>query len=484
MWSPGQAVGVRPRVGRIDGPKGPVPPLRPLLVVDIVGLTPRLLPHAPRIRAIADSGFVAPIEPVVPAVTTSVQSTYLTGLPVREHGVVGNGWYHRDTAEIRFWLQSNRLVHGEKVWETGRRRDPAFTCAKLFWWFNMYSTADIAVTPRPAYPADGRKIPDIYTEPAALHDRLVDSLGAFPLFKFWGPGADATSSRWIVDCARHVLDADRPTLTLVYVPHLDYDLQRFGPDGPEAIAAVEAVDALVAPLIERARESGVDVIALSEYGIERASGVIVPNRALREAGLLRIQRNAVGELLDAGASRAFAVCDHQIAHVYVDRPADVDAARRVLTGLDGVDRVLDRTEQAALGLDHPRSGELVALAGPGHWFAYPYWLDETEAPDFARTVDIHRKPGYDPVELFLDPAAPGRAKARAMARLAQKALGFRYLMDVIGLDPSVVGGTHGRAPDDLDDGAVLLSSRPTGAADRIAPEGVRDLILETIFADR
>jgi len=437
---------------------------------------------APHLNSVAETGFRATVEPVIPAVTCPVQATYLTGLLPREHGVVANGWYHRDTAEVRLWLQSNGLVRGEKIWESGRQRDSRFTCAKLFWWFNMYSSADWSVTPRPAYPADGRKIPDVYSEPPELRRELVDRFGAFPLFHFWGPGAGLSSSQWIARAAEHVLRTRAPTLTLVYLPHLDYDLQRHGPTGPAAERALGEIDATARPLLEAARAAGAEVIVLSEYGLTPATGHVDPNRALRREGLLRVHENVVGELLDAGASRAFAVADHQVAHVYVKDPADQTRVQAVLEELPGVAEVLDSAGQARIGLDHPRSGEFLLLADPGHWFTYYYWLDDDRAPDFARTVDIHRKPGYDPAELFLDPLRPGSMKLRVGVRLLQKMLKLRYVMDVIGLDASVVKGTHGLAPDTPEEGAVLLSSCEVSAVDRIPATAVKNLILDTVFA--
>ncbi|MGH8694605.1 MAG: alkaline phosphatase family protein, partial [Burkholderiales bacterium] len=200
------------------------------LVLNVVGLTRVLLAHAPNLSALAKRGGMRPLDTVVPAVTTTVQSTFVTGALPREHGIVGNGWYFRELSEIWLWRQSNGLVGGEKLWEAARSRDPAFTCAKLFWWYNMYSTADFAVTPRPMYPADGRKLPDIHTHPADLRDELQGALGQFPLFRFWGPAADITSTRWIGKSALHVFGKFKPTLTLVYLPHLDYNLQRLGPN--------------------------------------------------------------------------------------------------------------------------------------------------------------------------------------------------------------------------------------------------------------
>ena len=457
--------------------------MRPLVVLDVVGLTSALLPHAPGLASVAKNGFQATLTPAFPAVTCPTQSTMLTGRPPRSHGIVGNGWYHRELAEVLFWRQSNALVAGEKVWEVGRQRDPAFTCAKLFWWFNMHATADVTVTPRPAYPADGRKIPGLlYTKPATLAGDLARELGPFPLFDFWGPKAGIRSTRWIVECARLVLQRHQPTLTLVYLPHLDYDLQRFGPSHRRARTAAAALDRAAQPLLQAASAAGAHVIVLSEYGITDVTGPVHLNRVLRGAGYLAVHATPVGELLDAGASRAFAVADHQVAHVYVRAAADVPAVAALLRDTEGVAEVLDADGKHAHGLDHPRSGELVAVAAPDRWFTYYYWseMDEAAAPDFARTVDIHRKPGYDPAELFFAPGLGTRV--RAVRRLLQKKLGFRYLMDVIALDGDRVRGSHGRLPATPEEGPLLLSSSKTGAKPTLTHADVPGLLLGTIFS--
>ena len=452
------------------------------LVLNVVGLTPALLAHAPNLGRLAHSGGMRPLATVTPAVTTTVQSTFVTGALPREHGIVANGWYFRDLAEIWLWRQSNRLVGGEKLWDAARRRDPAFTCAKLFWWYNMYSSADIAVTPRPMYPADGRKLPDIYTNPPALREELQKRLGQFPLFRFWGPGADIVSSQWIGRCALDVFERSRPTLTLVYLPHLDYNLQRLGPDHPQIAKDVAAVDQICGELIESARRAGARVVALSEYGITAVSNPVHINRALRQAGYIRVRDELGRELLDAGASRAFAVADHQIAHIYIAEPALVPQVKLLVEGLPGVERVLDDAGKRQHGLDHPRSGELVAISRADSWFTYYYFLDEARAPDFARTVDIHRKPGYDPVELFIDPQLRA-AKARIAWRLAQKILGFRYMMDVISLDAGLVKGSHGRPTDRAEDGPLFISSEPELLSEGpVAATAVKALILDHVFA--
>ncbi|MEM7203771.1 MAG: nucleotide pyrophosphatase/phosphodiesterase family protein [Planctomycetota bacterium] len=452
-----------------------------LVVVIVVGLRGKDLELAPNLRALAGDGFAAPLRTVFPAVTCTVQATWLTGAPPRDHGIVANGWYFRDLAQVWLWRQSNRLVQGEKLYEIARQRDPSFRCAKMFWWWNMYADVAYSVTPRPEYHANGLKKPGLYSQPAELASELQQQLGDFPLFKFWGPGAGIECSRWIIDASLEVMARHDPELTLIYVPHLDYDHQRYGPDDPRSRAAVAAVDGEVARVIDAARGRGAGVVVMSEYGIERAERAVMINRVLRERGWLAVQMTSHGELLDAGISRAFAVADHQIAHVYVRDPADLALVREQLRALEGVAQVLDRDGQRSMGIDHERSGELVCVAEPGCWFAYHYWLDEDRRPDFANTVDIHRKPGYDPTELFLDPHRRF-VKLAAAGALLRKKLGFRYLVDVIGTDPSIVRGTHGRLFDDPAAGPVFVSSTPRGAADEVAAVDVRDRLLDLLQA--
>ncbi len=454
----------------------------PTVVINVVGLSESLLGEAsPNINRIRDRGRVHRLTPVLPAVTCSVQSSMLTGLPVSDHGIVGNGWYDRDLADVQFWKQSNRLVRGEKVWETARQRDPSVTCANLFWWYNMYSSADWSVTPRPQYKADGRKIPDVYSQPAALRDELQRDLGQFPLFNFWGPASSIVSSRWIADASMRVHKKHDPTLMLIYLPHLDYGLQKLGPGHPDIPGQVRDIDAVVGDLLDFFDQRGVRVILLSEYGIEPVNDAVHLNNCLRQEGFLQVREEGGGELLDPGASRAFAVADHQVAHVYVKDEADVNRVGALLGDLPGVDRVLDRTAQNRPAIDHARAGELVVVAERGKWFTYDYWLDAGKAPDFARTVDIHRKPGYDPRELFLNPAlvAP---KLTIAGKLLRKKLGFRTLMDVIPLDASMVKGSHGRVETEPGLRPLLITSDGNDVRDDVLPcTAVRDVILDHLF---
>ncbi len=449
----------------------------PVVVLLCVGLTPAHIgADTPHLRRLADDGFVAPMTGVVPAVTTTAQTSLLTGVLPQEHGIVANGWHFRDLGEIWFWRQSQQLVQAPHCWQTIRQSRPELKVLKHFWWYAMNTDATATVTPRPVYHHDGRKSPDFYAWPADLKSRLRAAHGDFPLFSFWGPTAAIPSTRWIAESFRTACDAVQPDLAFCYLPHLDYDLQRFGPTGPHLAANLRDLDACAGTVIDHARARGARVIVVSEYGIERVNRAVFINRALREAGLLATVDNAAGELLDVGASRAFAVCDHQLAHVSCRDAAALTQARTVLERLDGLDRVYAGSERSAIGLDHPRSGELVALAAPGAWFAYDYWLDADRRPDFADCVEIHKKPGYDPRELVF---APG-GKGRAGLALLRKKLGLRYRMNAVGTDPAVVRGSHGRPAASPSDGPVIIGSNRSWARDAWSMLDVAPLLVRLL----
>lgn len=453
------------------------------VVINVVGLTSQLLgPHTPQLSAFASEGGMRPLETITPAVTSSVQSSLLTGSLPREHGIVGNGWYFRDLSEVRLCRQSNRLVAGEKVWETAKRKDPSFTCANMFWSYNMYSSVDFSATPRPMYTADGRKLPDVYTHPPELRTDLQAAFGTFPLVHFWGPNADLSASEWIGRSARRVFEGHQPTLMLVCLPHLDHALQKYGPSDPRIAAELTAIDGVCGELIRECQQLGGRVIVHSEYGTTDVSGPVHINRALRQAGLIAYREEQGREQLDPGACEAFAVADHQVAHVYVRNPERVPEVQALLAGVDGIEAVHAADGKRALGLDHPRSGELVAVSRADRWFTYYFWLDDDRAPDYARTVDIHRKPGYDPVELFVDPSlrAP---MAHVGFKLAKRKLGFRGLLDVIPLDASLVRGSHGRVTDDPEAGPLVISEAPElFRDDSVSAMDFKQLVLDHVFA--
>jgi len=436
-------------------------------VINVVGLCDRHIGvDMPFIQAFRSTGKQKYINPAFPAVTCTAQSNYLTGKRPSEHGIVGNGWYNHDLCEIQFWKQPNRLVQASKVWETMRERCADFTWAKVFWWYNMYSGADWSITPRPIYTADGRKVFDIYTHPTRIGKDIQKELGKFPFPGFWGPTAGINTplgtaecvSKWIADSAIWLENEYSPSMSLVYLPHLDYNLQRLGPNNPLISTDLHLVDGIVKDLVSFYDQHGVEPILLSEYGITEADRAIHINRILREAGWVTVKEELGLELLDPGASQAFAVADHQIAHVYVNNISILQEVRHRLEGVDGVHAVLDLDAKIETGIQHERAGDLVVVSEENAWFTYYYWLNTERAPDFARTVDIHRKPGYDPAELILDPQLLF-PKARIATRLLQKKLGFRTLMDVIPLEATLIKGSHGACPKNRKDWPVLITRK-------------------------
>ena len=464
--------------------------MKRLAIINVVGLTESLIgARMPRIAGFLEKGAKTNIVPAFPAVTCTAQSNYLTGKTPSDHGIVANGWYNRELAEVQFWKQSNHLVQGRKIWDELRALDPKFTCAELFWWYNMYSSADYSITPRPMYPADGRKVFDIHTWPYSIRTQIKKDLGEFPFATFWGPAAGVPSSqgppdaasRWIAESARWIENKYQPTLSLIYLPHLDYNLQRLGASNPAICADLKAIDQIVGDLLDFFQRQGVQVLLLSEYGLVDVHTPVHLNRLFREKGWIAIRQELGLELLDCGASKAFAVADHQVAHVYLNDRSLENHARQLLEKQPGIAQVLGRTEQAALGIDHRRSGDLVTMAAEGAWFTYYYWFDDRLAPDFARCVDIHRKPGYDPVELFVNPKLklPGLEIAW---RLLQKKLGFRMLMDVIPLDASLVKGSHGVCPADQKNYPILISDQPLGMPySPIAPTAVYEIMRQMVI---
>ncbi|MEM7757085.1 MAG: nucleotide pyrophosphatase/phosphodiesterase family protein [Cyanobacteria bacterium P01_A01_bin.40] len=429
------------------------------VVLNVVGLTPKLIgDYTPFLANWQQQGKTTSIKPVLPAVTCTAQATYYTGENPDQHGIVANGWYFRDECEIKLWRQSNKLVQAPKIWDKARMLAPDFTCANLFGWYNMHSTVDYAVTPRPMYPADGRKLPDIYTEPMNLRPWLTDELGEFPLFNFWGPNTSIKSSQWIADAAKQVELKYSPTLTLVYLPHLDYCLQKIGTNPDQIATDLREIDRICQDLIEFYEDQAAKVIVLSEYGITEVNQPIHLNRLLRQQGLITVREELGREILIPGASKAFAVADHQIAHVYVNDPSCLSQVRSILENTPGIDLILEQAGKEQYYLNHSRSGEFVAIANSNAWFTYYYWLDDSLAPDFARTVDIHRKPGYDPVELFLDPQL-SLPKVKVGLTLLKKQLGFRYLMDVIPLDANLVKGSHGHLTNSVERSPLLITQQ-------------------------
>lgn len=446
--------------------------MKPLVWIDAVGLTPRHVgPETPHLARLAASHGARPMTGVLPAVTMTAQASMLTGLPPARHGIVGNGWLHRDLREIRFWPQARALIQGETLYEAAATaaaaRGERFTCAKLFWWFNQGAAVDWSLTPKPHYGAAGEKALAIHGKPAEYVAEMERALGRFPFPAFWGPMAGLASSDWIARAAERTLERQGPTLTLVYLPHLDYDLQRLGATGPHLPARLRELDAAVGRIHAAAEARGAAVLVVSEYGIVDAARPVHLNRALRRAGLLTVRDGPFGERLELFQSDAVAVADHQLAHIYLRDGADGGLRAAVadcLRAEAGVEAVWDRPALAARGLDHPRAGDLVAVAERDAWFTYYYWLDEARAPDFAPTVEIHRKPGYDPAELFFDPALIWPTLEAAWC-LGKRRLGFRAPMELVPTDGALVRGSHGLPPVDPLDGPVWISTGPPPEAE-------------------
>ncbi len=432
--------------------------MKKTVVINVVGLTKRLIgEHTPFLRSFLASGHSGFVKPVLPAVTCTAQSTYLTGKWPSQHGIVGNGWYFKEECEVKFWRQSNKLVQAPKLWEKLKEEHSDFSCANMFWWYNMYSTVDYSVTPRPNYLADGRKIPDVYSHPSQLRDTLQDKLGTFPLFHFWGPKTSIKSSQWIADATVEMDKLHDPTLTLVYLPHLDYNLQRFGHDFKIISKDLREIDHVVEGLVDYYQKRDANIVILSEYGITDVNHPIHLNRVLRQNNLIAIREERGLELLDAGASAAFAVADHQVCHIYVKDKSKVEEVKELIENVEGVEKVFSKTESSQIKLDHERSGDLIAVADKDSWFTYYFWNDDKKAPDFARMVDIHKKPGYDPVEMLTDPN-DNLVMLKVLWKLLKKKIGFRSVLDIIPLNADLIKGSHGRLPESTLDYPILISN--------------------------
>lgn len=451
--------------------------MKKTVVINVVGLTKRLIgEHTPFIKSFLEKGEAAYIEPVLPGVTCAVQSTYVTGKWPAEHGIVGNGWYFKDECEVKFWRQSNKLVQQPKLWDDLKEKYPDFTCANHFWWYNMYSNVDFSITPRPNYLADGRKIPDVYSYPPQLRDDMQKALGTFPLFEFWGPKTTINSSKWIADAALLTDKKHNPDLTLIYLPHLDYNLQRYGLDFEIISKDLQEIDTVVEQLVKHYEALNARVILLSEYGITNVNRPVHLNRVLRREGMIAVREERGLELLDAGESDAFAVADHQIAHVYCKDSKDIARVAKIIKSVEGVEKVLYGDDLKTHHINHERCGDIVVVADKDSWFTYYFWLDDSKAPDYARMVDIHKKPGYDPVEMMTDPKDK-LVMAKVVGKLLKKKMGFRTVMDIIPIDATLIKGSHGRLTEDIEDFPIFISNHVTGDNhQKITAIQVRDLI--------
>ena len=395
------------------------------ILLDVVGLEQKHLDPGllPNISKITENGEMGKLEPTFPAVTCSVQASILSGKYPREHGIISNGLYDSSAFNVSFWEQSSSLVQSQRVWDTVRQKNTMKT-AVLFWQNTMYAISDIVVTPRPIH-LDDKMVMWCYSKPVGYYEELKEKFGEFNLASYWGPLASPKSSEWIANAAEYTLESERPNFLFVYIPHVDYSAQRFGKEGVQVRDDLKKADEIVGRLVQKATTLGIrdetQFIILSEYAFNDVNGAVPLNLLLRDAGLLSIRTIQEKEYLDFEYSKAFAMVDHQVAHIYIKNGYEKEA-RSVLEKTSGVDMVLDGNGKKDLAIDHERSGDLIAIAAKDKWFSYYWWYDEGKAPDFAHKVDIHRKPGYDPVELFIDPKTKS-----------------------IPLDTSLVKGSHGRS---------------------------------------
>lgn len=398
------------------------------------------------------------VQSIFPAVTCTVQASFRTAAPPARHGMIANGLYVRALRKPMFWEQSSALVSGPRIWDAFRAAGGRV--AMLFWQQSLGESADVLLSPAPIHKHHGGMIQDCYCQPADLYARLCERIGRkFDLMHYWGPFASARVGDWITQATAAVL-TDRQLnldLCLTYLPSLDYDLQRFGPDHSRCAAAYARTQEQLQTLTRAAGQAGFDVLVFGDYAIATVTpgGAAYPNRALRNAGLLAVRTVAGMEYPDFHASRAFAMVDHEIAHVYIRNPADIEPARAALHNLADPADILDRPAQARAGLDNPNSGELVLIAPTGRWFAYPWWQSKSEAPDYARHIDIHNKPGYDPCELFMNWFPPG-----------------------VSQNAGRIGGSHGRTGPgrEVAWASTLNLPRPTSLLDLAA--SVRDWLDE------
>ena len=373
---------------------------RPTLVILAAALGWNLIEkHKPKTKL-----SFRPIAPGPLSLTCPSQATLRTALPPSRHGIVASGWFHRDLARPHFWEQSSSLVRGPRIWEQARTAGQ--TVGMAFWQQSLGESVDLVISPKPIHKHHGGIVMDCYTRPEPLYADLCHDLGRrFDLYHYWGPIASTKVGRWISEATLQILSRpDAPDHLFVYLPSLDYDLQRHGPNSPQAASALDETLSQIEPLIAAAEAQNRGWLLTGDYAIEPvtlADGAIFPNRLLRAAGLFHTRETARMLYPDFFTSRAFAIVDHQIAHLHVPDPANLPRVRELLASEPGIGQVLDRLAQTELDLYVPeRSGDLLLIAAPGRWFAYPWWTDPRQAPDYANQMDIHNKPGFDPCELF------------------------------------------------------------------------------------
>lgn len=398
-----------------------------IIVIDIVGLEIKHISEqtTPNIFKISQTGETRELETVFPAVTCTVQSSLLSGSYPDIHGIISNGLYDRQHYSVSFWEQSSNLVQADRIWDIIKMNQNESKTAVLFWQNTMYSNSDFVLTPRPLHMED-KMIMWCYSKPPGFYEKLSDKIGKFDLTWYWGPLVSKRSSEWIEMATEYVLENEKPDFLFTYIPHLDYSFQRNGTLYSDLKDDLRFVDELVGKLVKKVTSLGMledtQFIIFSEYGFTDVNSDIPLNTIFRQNDLVAVREIEGIEYLDLEYSKAFAMVDHQVAHIYT-KEGYTGQVTKILEGVKGIDMILDSDLKQQFRINHSRSGDLIAVSNTDKWFSYYWWYDQLKAPSFSRRVDIHRKPGYDPVELFFDPSTKS-----------------------IPLNGKLVKGSHGRLP--------------------------------------
>ncbi|HXS60297.1 MAG TPA: alkaline phosphatase family protein [Candidatus Sulfopaludibacter sp.] len=379
-----------------------------IVVLDIVGLdishvSSGLLPTISDLAGIGECGYLTP---VFPSVTSTVQSSVLSEKYPNQHGIISNGLYDRENYQVSFWEQSSKLVKSERIWDILKKKNNDLKTSILFWQNTMFANSEFVITPRPIHLENGQMDMWCYSRPPGYYEEVSNIIGEFDLYSYWGPFASFKSTEWISKSVEYTLEKYKPNLLFAYFPQLDYSSQKFGKNSTEVKVDLEKIDEVVSSIIKKTKKLGIfeetEFIVFSEYGFNDVNDGISINKLLREKGYLAIRTIKNNEYIDFEYSKAFAMVDHQIANIYIKNPEDKNFVKEILEEVKGIEKICDDKEKRELKIDHSRSGDLIAISNKDKWFSYYWWFEDNKAPTFTKTVDIHRKPGYDPLELFVD----------------------------------------------------------------------------------
>jgi len=341
------------------------------------------------------------LNPTFPAVTCSAQSSILTGTYPSEHGIIANGYYDKTYKEIHFWDQPSKLVKKPQIWDILKEKNSKIKTAVLFWQNTLFAKSDTVITPKPIH-LENNFVMWCYSKPENFYEEISKEIGEFDLKWYWGPFASIESSKWIINATKITIKNHNPDLLLTYIPHLDYAGQKYGPESIEFQNSLSEVDELIGNLIDflQSEKLEYEIIILSEYGFNQVNNSISPNIILNDNLLLQTRNIGGKEYIDFELSKAFAMCDHQIAHIFI-KPGFEETVTKIFEK-QPIGKILNKKMQKELHIDNERSGDIILMSEKNSWFNYHWWTDEKFAPDFTFSVDIHRKPGFDPLELFFD----------------------------------------------------------------------------------